>query len=135
MTVKVTGIEQVNYILANSAPREAVNLLRATTYDIAKTAAVIAQAYTPDDPSTGIGDLKSSIKAKREKGSRYRLLASVIVTNIRRNFFWRFLEYGQGPDHVEHAMFAKTIQSMKPSLVPIFLKAFGAKLENRLRRK
>lgn len=132
--VTVTGIEQVNAILGAITPNEAKNLLRATTYDIAKQAAVIAKTYTPDDPSSGIGDLKSSIRANREKGSRSRVEASVKVTNIRRNFFWRFLEYGDGPDNVEHAMFGKTLETMRPQITAIYLRAFGDKLGKRLAR-
>lgn len=132
--VQITGIEQVNAIFGTIAPTEAKNLLRVTTFDMAKQAAVIAKTNTPDDPATGVGDLKSSIKGIRGKGSRNKVEASVNVTNIRRNFFWRFLEYGDGPDNVEHAMFGRTIEALRPIIVPMYLRAFGAALEKRLAR-
>lgn len=133
--ITVRGIADVNAILADLAPKEAKNLLRATVYDIAKTAADTATRYTPDDPATSGGDLKSSIKPKREKGNRGRVESSVTVTNIRRNYFWRFLEYGDGPDHVEHAMFAKAIEQMRPDISRIYLEAFVKKLIARLKRE
>lgn len=135
MSVKITGIADVNRILGDLAPNEARNLMRAVTYDIAKTAAERATDFTPDDPSTGAGDLKSSIKARRDKSDRSSAAASVRVTNPKRNFFWRFLEYGDGPDNVEHAMFAKTIEAMRPDMPRIYVEAFAKKLIARLKRE
>ena len=133
-SVTISGIADINRILTEMAPNEAKNLLRATTFDIAKEAAEIAARFTPDDPSTGAGDLKSSYKAKRERGNRTKVEASVLVTNIRRNFFWRFLEYGDGPDNTEHAMFGKALEKMRPDINKIYLEAFTKKLVARLVR-
>lgn len=132
--ITITGIADVNRILREIAPNEAKNLLRGTTFDMAKTAAEIAARYTPDDPSTGSGDLKGSYKGKRERGTRTTVEASVLVTNIRRNYFWRFLEYGDGPDGVEHAMFARALEEMRPEIGKIYLEAFTKKLIARLVR-
>ena len=134
MTVTITGVEQINQILSVIAPNEAKNLLRATVYDIAKQTAQIAVTYTPDDPKTGKGDLKSSIKPKRGRGARDRVDAQVEVRNIRRNFFWRFLEYGDGPDNVEHAMFGRALETIRPDINSIYTKAFGNALVKRLAR-
>ena len=134
MTVKVSGIAEINEVLGAIAPRNAINLMRATVYDIASQAAKRAAGFTPDDPSTTGGDLKSSIKPKREKGSRRKVEASVQVTNIRRNYFWRFLEYGQGPDNVEHAMFLKALETMRPEISAIYCEAFTKKLVASLAR-
>ena len=132
--VEVTGIADINRILKDLAPREAKNIMTATVYDITKTAAAEASDRTPDDPTTGIGDLKSSIKPKRERGSRSRIEATVRVTNIKRNYFWRFHEYGQGPGKVEYAMFLKTIEAMRPDIDRIYAEAFVKKLVARLAR-
>lgn len=133
--ITIRGIADINRILSDLAPNEARNLLRATTYDMAKTAAEAATRFTPDDPRTGKGDLKSSIKPKRERGKRDRIEASVTVTNIRRNYFWRFLEYGDGPDKVEHAMFAKALEQLRPDIDRIYMQAFAKKLIARLVRE
>lgn len=133
--VEVRGIADINAILRQIAPREAQNLMRATVYDIAKTGAERMAENTPDDPATGAGDLKSSIKPKRERSRRGQADASVTVTNIRRNFFWRFLEYGDGPDGVEYAMALKALQSMRPEIDRLYLDAFVKKLVARLKRE
>ena len=134
MKMAITGIEDINRVFTSIAPAEAKNLMRAVVFDISKTAAGIAISNTPDDPATTGGDLKSSIKPKRERGTRNRIEASVVVTNIKRNFFWRFLEYAQGPDKVEHAMFLKTIDTMRPGMAQIYKDAFVKKLLARLAR-
>jgi hypothetical protein len=132
--VEVTGIADINRILKELAPREAINLMKTTVYDITKTVAAEASDRSPDDPNTGAGDLKSSIKAKRERGSRSTIDATVRVTNIDRNYFWRFLEYGQGPDKVEHAMFLKTLESIRPDIDRVYAEVFVKKLVARLAR-
>jgi hypothetical protein len=133
--VTITGIADVNRILREIAPREAKNLLRATTVEIAKELAIDAKTYTPNDPATAewVGD---SFKWKRERGDRNTVAASTIVNRAlgSRSFIWKFLEYGTGPDGVEHAMFLKAFQKMKPEIVPTYLRIFGAKLEARLKR-
>jgi HK97 gp10 family phage protein len=133
--VTIKGIDDVNRILAEIAPREAKNLLRSTTLDLAKQLAVDAKTYTPDDPATQewVGD---SFSQKRERGTRNLVQASVIVKKAKgsRSFIWKFLEYGTGPERVEHAMFLKAFQKMKPEIVPTYLQAFGKALEKRLKR-
>lgn len=133
--IVIRGVADVNRILADLAPSIAKNLMRTTVYDIAKTAADIVPKYTPDDPATGVGDLHTSIKAVRGRGSRTTVDASVNVMNTRRNFFWRFLEYGDGPDHVEYAMFLKTLEELRPNIERVYLEAFAKKLIARLQRE
>lgn len=124
----VTGVADVNRILREIAPNEAKNLLRATVYDMAGQAAKAARADAPDD--TGL--LQSAIGHKRERGTRTTIAASVVVA--RSAFYWRFLEYGQGPDRVEHAFFLKALTAMKSQMERLYLKTFVAKLEKRLAR-
>lgn len=135
MKVTITGIAEVNRLLAEIAPNEARNLMRSTTLEIAKELAKDAKNYTPDDPATAawVGD---NFSWKRERGSRNVIAASTIVKkgNGSRSFIWRFLEYGTGPEGVEHAMFLKAFQKMKPEIVPTYLRIFGDKLEARLKK-
>lgn len=128
----VRGIADVNAILAQIAPREGTNLMRATVHDIALQLAKSAKDKSPDDPSTGAPDLKSSIKAKRTRGNRERVGSDVIVGSAA--YYWRFLEYGDGPDNVEHAMFLKALQEMRPDVDRVYLEAFAKKLIARLKR-
>lgn len=127
----ITGIADVNDVLMRIAPREAKNLMRATVFDVTKTVADTARENAPSDgaPLT----LKPAIQPKRERGSRDRIEATVRVASSA--YFWRFLEYGQGPDNVEHAFFLKAIQALRPHMDYVYLEAFTRKLEARLARE
>lgn len=131
MSVRVTvrGIADVNRILAEIAPNEARNLLRATVYDMAKGLAKDGAENVPDGPYK-TGQLEGDIKPKREKGTRTKIAASVRVAP--RSFYWRFLEYGDGPDGVEHAMFLRALQDLRPDLERVYLETFTRKLIARL---
>lgn len=127
MSITITGIEDVNRILTSIAPREAKQILRNTIYDMAKTVAKRASDRAP----VRTGDLKGNIKPKRERGKKDRLSATVRVGPDA--FHWRFLEYGQGPDNVEHAFFLQTLQEIRPEIDEVYMRAFADKLAKRLR--
>ena len=129
MTVRIRGIEDVSHVLTQIAPREGINLIRATVFDIAKQLADSAKGNSPD--RTGL--LDKVTKAKRSRGTRTTAVADVTVG--KRAFYWKFLEYGQGPDKVEHAMFLKALQAMRPEMDRVYLEAFTKKLVARLARK
>ena len=88
---KVTGIADINAVLRDVGPREGRNLMRATVFDIAKQLAADASDRAPKDQ----GELAAGIKAKRERSPRDRVNSSVRAAP----FYWRFLEYGDGPDN------------------------------------
>ena len=127
-TVTIAGIADVNRILREIAPNEARNLMRATITELAKNVALSAREKAPAEE----GDLKAGIRHKRERGKRDLLASSAGVHGPA--FYWRFLEYGQGPDGVEHAFFRRAVKEMEPDLEPMYLRIFGQKLENRLAR-
>lgn len=129
LDVTIRGIADVNRTLQTIAPNEARNLLRATVFDLAKDFAKEGAERAPKDE----GVLAAAVKAKREKGSRTKVAASVRVG--KEAFYWRFLEYGQGPDKVEHAMFLQTLQALRPDLDRRYLEIFVKKLLARLARK
>lgn len=128
MSVTITGIDAVNYALNEVGPREGRNLIRATVQDIAQQLAKSAKEFAPSDS----GSLKSGIKAKRDKGSRDRVSSSVRVFGA---YYWRFLEYGDGPDNVDHAFFLKALQEMRPEMDRVYCEAFAKKLAARIKRE
>lgn len=130
--ITVSGIADVNAILSQLPPRDGINLMRATVHDIATQLARSAKDKSPDDPSTGAGDLKSSIKTKRRRQEKTKVNSDVIV--LPSAFYWKFLEYGDGPDNVEHAMFLKALQAMRPEMDRVYLEAFAKKLIARMKR-
>ena len=127
--VRIRGIEDVRQVLLEAGPREGRNLIRNTTADIAKQAAALGRQESPDDT----GKLDSVTKHKRERGSKERAHATVRVG--REAFYWFFLEYGHGPDRVEHAMFLKALQRIKTDLPQILIDTFVSKYEAALARK
>lgn len=127
--IQVTGIAQVNQILGAIAPKHAKNLMRATVQDVAKQLAKSASQAAPASDSGG--DLKRGIKPKRERGDR-----TTVASTVRASpFYWRFLEYGQGPDGVEHAFMLKALQEMRPDINRVYLETFGKKLAAMLARE
>lgn len=131
MAVKVTGMQGVLGILQDMTPREAKNLMRATVADVAKQLASSAREYAPTEE----GDLKGGIKHKRSRGTRDRVEAQVLANTNGTSFYWRFREYGQGPDGREDAMFLKSLQSMNGELQQVFLDTFTKKLVAMMTRK
>lgn len=129
MTVSIEGTADTNEVLNAIAPREARNLLRTIVQDIASQLAEGAKRLSPDD--TGL--LDRSTKAKRARGDRNTVSSEVVVE--RAAYYWRFLEYGDGPDHVEYAMFLKSLESMKSDLERVYLETFARKLTDRLARE
>lgn len=127
MSVKVFGLEDVKTTLTELGPREATNLMRSVVFDIAKQLATDGAAGAPSDE----GDLKAGIKPKRERGQKHLLAATVRAAP----FYWRYLEYGQGPDGVEHAFFLKALQALRPEIDRIYLETFVRKLTALMARK
>lgn len=125
---QITGIADINRTLKEIAPREARNLMRTTVQDIATQLAKSGSANAPDGNT---GKLKKGIKAKRERGTKEGVESTVRATP----FYWRYLEYGQGPDGVEHAFFLKALEEMRPNMDRVYLEAFVRKLEARLARE
>jgi len=127
ITSQITGIDDVNRTLQDIAPREAKNLLRATVQDLAKALAEDAKKYMSSDE----GDMEAGSKAKRERGSK----TSVESTVRNSMFYWRFREYGQGPDGVEDAMYLNALEAIRPDLDRVYLETFVKKYEALLARK
>jgi HK97 gp10 family phage protein len=126
--VKIEGIADVNRMLLEVGPKEGRNLIRATVQDIAQQLAKSAKEYSPDDT----GQLDAGIKAKRDKTTRNTVSSSVRVYGA---YYWRFLEYGDGPDGVEHAFFLKALQEMRPNMDRVYMDAFAKKLTARMKRE
>lgn len=126
--MELRGVDDVNELLSRIAPNHATNIMRATVHDMAREVAKDARGEMPSDE----GDLKRSTKHKREKVRDGKAQSTVRVN--RRAFYWRFLEYGQGPDGVEYAFFAKAVEKLRASWTERFLRSFVKKFESTLAR-
>lgn len=128
VTTTLRGLEDVDRLLGEVSPRVGFNLMRATVGGIASGIAKDAKSYAPEDE----GDLKKSIKTKRERPVNNYLWSSVRVNPVA--FYWRFLEYGQGPDGEEHAMFMRAVEKFNAEKDRILVEQFGKKWEAALKR-
>lgn len=128
MKMEVKGIDDVNEILSQIAPRQAKNIMRATVHGVAGEIRDDAKRFMSED--TGV--MKKATKSKRERGTPTRIMSTVRVTLAA--FYWRFREYGQGPDGVEDAMFMKAVSIFRANMNQIFVQQFGKKFEAALKR-
>lgn len=126
--VTITGIADVNRLLREIAPNEARNLMRAVVQGLATDLANDARERMPEDS----GAMKKATGVKRERGNRTTLASSIRVAGTA--FYWRYLEYGQGPDRVEHAFFLQSLEALRPDLDRRYLEIFVDKLIARLKR-
>lgn len=129
MSVSVRGIEDVNRILTEIAPKHGIAIMRATVHDIASQLRDDAKDNSPEDT----GALKKAIKSKRRRGDRNTVQSDVVVE--RTAFYWRFLEYGDGPDGVAYDMFLRSLQKLRPNVERVYLEAFTKKLVARMARE
>lgn len=127
MSVEIRGIDDVRRLLRDVMPKEAKVLTRQTTKDVAEAIADEAKRIMPVDH----GDMRSGTRARQERDKDGQGRASV---RVKGAFYWRFLEYGDGPDGIEHAMFARSKEKIMHKIDTIATRAFVQRLAARLRR-
>lgn len=125
MTVEIRGIDDVRRLLTELMPREAKALTRQTTKDVAEA---IVDASTPLMPVDS-GDMRSGTRARQERDKDGEGRASV---RVRGAFYWRFLEYGDGPDGIEHAFFMRGKEKVMSNIDAIATQKFVKRLAARL---
>lgn len=129
MNIKVTNARQVAEILENAAPKAAKNLARSTVHGVAGVVVKDIKATAPDDPATKRGDLKRSVKAKRE-----RVKGSYFSSTVRIGaFYWWFLEKGTIKLGARNFV-RKSAEKTRPDLPKVFREEFGKKLAAMIKR-
>lgn len=112
-------------MLTTLLPKEARQLLRDTVHDVANEVVKDAKAKMPRDT----GAMAAGTKAYRGKMSSTAITSTVRVVGA---YYWRFLEYGDGPDGVEHAFFFRAKEEVQGKLDRMFLDKFSRRLVSRL---
>lgn len=125
MTVEIRGIDDVRRLLGDLMPKEARALTRQTTKDVATEIATEAKAVMPVDE----GKMRAGTRAVQERDKDGQGQASV---RVRGAFYWRFLEYGDGPDGIEHAMFLRAKEKVMRNIDTIATQKFVKRLAARL---
>lgn len=133
-TVRIEGIDQIQALLNERAPRAARNLMRATvqavTQNIAKDARGGARKRT--------GKMRKAIKAKRKKSPPNMPTSQVLVGEGKGKdpdaFYWKFEEYGTrfspAAPFIEPAK-----ERAKANMKAMLVQEFGKKLEKQLARE
>lgn len=125
MSVEIRGIDDVRRLLKDVMPREAKTLTRQTTKDVATAIADEAKTLMPVDE----GDMVAGTRALQERDKDGQGMASV---RVRGAFYWRFLEYGDGPDGIEHAFFMRAREKVMHDIDTIATRAFVKRLAARI---
>ncbi len=132
----VTGIEEIDKLLTQIAPRQAQNIMRSTVHGVAGELAKNARKIAPDDPNTKKNDFKRSIKTKRERMVGNGILSTVRV--LPRAFYWRFLEFGT-KKMAERPTFTKVLENFRGKMDSVlkeqFIKKFTATLARARKRQ
>jgi HK97 gp10 family phage protein len=92
--------------------------------------AVAAEAKTLAPVDTGL--LRRSIVARSERDVAGGAVASVKVKPDA--YYWRFLEYGDGPDGVEHAFFMRARKKVFADLDRVVVASFMKAVAGDMRR-
>lgn len=128
MSIKVIGLEDVSKALTELAPRQAQNIMRTTVQGVAQQMVKDARKDMPKDS----GKLRKATRARRERAGPGRALSTIRVN--KQAFYWRFLEYGDGPNGIEYAFFLKRVLEFRGKMDAILTEQFGKKLEAALAR-
>lgn len=120
MSVEVRGLDDVLAALADVASAKERALTRDFCMDVATAIADEAKRIMPRD--TGQMARLTGVEASNKKGGS----ASVRVG--RDAFYWRFLEYGDGPDGIEHAFFMRAREKTFANIDAVAADRFKARL-------
>lgn len=97
--VEIVGLEQVQEVLNQLAPKHARNLSRSLIHGLASSVVRDARKKVPTDTKA----LRKSIKAKRRRGKPGQPVSDVIIDKARgadgEVFYWNMVEYGTGGEH------------------------------------
>lgn len=128
MSVKVSGLADVLQALERDLPHAARDLSGELMRDVANAIAELAAEWAPKQR----GRLTIAIKSRKSPDDPTH--AEVYVRRGRGGaFYWRFLEYGDGPDGVEHAFFLRAQEAVVHGDGP-HIDKFKRRLTARLKR-
>lgn len=130
MKTTITGVDDINRILGDIAPRQGLNIMRATVHGVAGEIRDDAKANMQDHEDTGT--MRKAVKAKRERGAPGQVASTVRVGPS--GFYWRFEEYGDGPDGLAKDNFMKAVADFRANMDTYFVRQFGKKFEAALAR-
>lgn len=132
--VKIEGMDELQATLKDVLPREARNILRRTTLKIASNVRDVVRQRSPVDT----GNLKKSIKSKRDKGTPTNITASVYVDKSGgksgKGYHYHFVEFGT-VKMTARPFIVPTVEEMRPGLSEEYRKEFGVQFEKEMQKR
>lgn len=132
--VKIEGMDELQATLKDVLPREARNILRRTTLKIASQVRDVVRQRAPVDT----GNLKKSIKSKRDKGTPTNITASVYVDKSGgksgKGYHYHFVEFGTVKMSAR-PFIVPTVEEMRPGLSEEYRKEFGVQFEKEMQKR
>lgn len=136
MKMEIHGIEDVQKILEDIAPKRATNLITATIRGIASEIRKEMKGNAPKDTS----NLIKSIKVKKSRSDKFKPVFKVVFDSgngaKHDGFYWRFVEYDQGFGKSSGAGFVRRSRLKIESNLDFYLKSqFSKKIESAIKRE
>lgn len=134
--VEVFGLPEVQDMLANVLPREAINITRRATAGIAADVRKDVRQKAPKRT----GDLKRSIKSKRDRAPKGKASASVYVDRSGgksgRGYHWHLVEFGaRGGEMPAQPFVVPTVEQWRPKIPSLYRERVGKELERELEKR
>lgn len=132
--VKVHGLGDLENTLSALLPREAYNVTRGATFDLAVLLRDVIKQNAPVDE----GDLKKSIKAKRNRGTKTELSASVIADRsggrTGRGYHALWVEHGTVKMSAQPYV-NPSVEQTRPKIPEYYRERVGVRLERTLAKR
>jgi|SRR5690606_1646059 len=134
--VKIEGLEELRETLEKTMPREAKNILRRTTLKIASTLRNEIREKAP----VYTGNLRRSIKSKRDRGTPTNITASVYVDKSGgrsgKGYHWHLVEFGaRGGKMPAQPFVVPTVESFRPKVDEMYRAEFGVQFEREMAKR
>lgn len=139
-SVTVEGMEDLRKTLGVVLPREARNILRRATLDIARDASIRVKAAAP----VKSGNLRRSIKHKRAKGTSNMVESSVSAdrsgSRTGRGYHSHLVEFGyvhskSGNFVPGRPFIVPTVEQMRPEIPSLYRERLGVQLEKEMQNR
>jgi HK97 gp10 family phage protein len=134
VSMSIEGLDAVQDMLRDVAPREAKNLLRSTVHAVAGEVRKDMRKRAPKDEGT----LRKAIVTKRDKPRGNRVSSSVVITHGKGTkndaWYWHMVEWGT-TEHPAQPFLTPAVEAMRPQILGIYKREFGKKYEALLKRR
>lgn len=132
------GLENIEKIFEEIAPRHARNLSRAVNHGIASEIAKKVKQNIKNNGIEKTGNLRKSIKSKRRKSDPDKPVSDVVAASGKQakndGFYWRFIEHGTKHSSAKPFV-APAVQEIKSKLNEVYEEQFNKKLASAIRRE